>query len=116
MIRSVLAILAGIVALSLLSFGIEAVLPDQAADKQNLWAVLFAFAYSSLSVVVGGYFAALLARRLPMRHAVIMGAIQAALVIPAMLTNPGLAPTWQWLTGMALVVPAASFGGWLRAR
>ena len=127
MIRSVLAVLAGIATLTATSFAIEAIanplllrlfpeaLPNAAAIHQNIWVVLFGHAYSALCVVAGGYVTAWLAGRSPVRHAVIMGAIQAALVIPAMLAYPDLAPVHQWIIGMALIVPAAWYGGRLRA-
>jgi len=123
MIRSVLAILAGIVTLTVASFAIEAVanplmmrffpelLPDQAAINRNTWAALFGYAYTSLCVAGGGYVTAWVARRSPVRHAVIMGIIEAALFIPAMLANPDLAPARNWIIGMLLVVPAAWLGG-----
>jgi len=120
-------VLAGIATLSVASFAIEAVanplmlrlfpeaLPDVAAIHQNLWSSLFGYAYGALCVVAGGYVTAWVARRSPVRHAVIMGALQAALVIPAMFAYPDLAPLHHWLIGMALVIPAAWYGGKLRA-
>jgi len=117
MIRSVLAVLAGIATLTATSFAIEAIanrlLP--AALHHNVWTILFGYAYTSLCVVAGGYVTAWLASRSPVRHAVIMGAIQAALVIPAMLAYPEQAPVLQWIIGMVLIVPAAWYGGRLRA-
>jgi hypothetical protein len=127
MMRSVLAVLAGIFTLSLTSFAIEAAagplmmklfpaaLPDSAALKENILSKLFMFCYSSLCVVAGGYVTAWLATRNRVRHALVMGVIQAALVIPAMMAYPDQAPLWQWIAGMVLIVPAAWGGGSIRA-
>jgi hypothetical protein len=128
MIRSILAVLAGIVVLTVLSFAIEAVadplllklfpqaLPDQTALSYNLPVSLFTLAYTALSIAVGGYVTALLARRLPVRHAVIMGAIEVVFTAGAMLSFRDQAPLRNWILAMAIAVPAAWSGGRIRAR
>ena len=113
MVRSVLAVLAGIATLTLTSFAIEAAAKPL---QQNTSGVVFMFLYSALCVAGGGYVTAWLATRAKVRHSVIMGAIQAALVIPAMMTFPDVAPLWRWLAGMVLIVPAAWCGGMMYAR
>jgi hypothetical protein len=126
--RSVLAVLAGIVVLTAASFAIEALanplimrafphtLQNEAALNQNVPVKLFTIAYSTLCVVAGGYAAATIARRFPVRHAVIMGVIQVALTLAAMLKFYGHAYLWVWIAGIALTVPAAAWGGAIRAR
>jgi hypothetical protein len=128
MIRSVLAILAGIIVLTATSFAVEAVadpvllrmfsdaLPNRAAIAHNLPASLFQFAYTSLCICAGGYVTAWLARRSRVRHSVIMGAFELALTVWAMLSLPGEAPFRNWIIGMALIVPAAWCGGILAER
>jgi len=128
MIRSILAVLAGIAVLTATSFAIEAVanpllmrmfpnaLPNQSAISHNLPAALFLFTYTSLCVVAGGYVTAWLARRSQTLHAVIMGGIQTVLTVWAMLSIPEQAPLRNWIVGIALTVPAAWCGGMLRAR
>jgi len=128
MIRSVLAVLTGLMAQTTALFAIDAVaepwmlqtfpdaLPSRAAISHNIWATIFMFVYSSKCIAGGGYVAAWLARRLEIRHAVIMGAIQAALVIPAMIAYPDESPLWHWILGIVLIVPAAGGGGFIRAR
>jgi hypothetical protein len=128
MIRSVLAVLAGIAVLTVTSFAIEAVanplmmrmfphaLPDRAAIGYNLPAALFLFAYTSLCVAGGGYVTAWLARRSPVRHAVIMGAVQVALTFWAMLSIREQAPLRNWIAGIVLTVPAAWCGALVRAK
>lgn len=123
MIRSILAVLAGIVVLTIASFGIEAVagplmlrmfpqaLPNQAAMGQNTWARLFMLAYTMLSVAAGGYVTAWLARRSRVRHAVIMGALEAAMTVWVVATLPGHGPLWPGIAAIVLIVPAAWSGG-----
>jgi hypothetical protein len=128
MIRSILAVLAGIAVIVVTSFGIEAAvnpllmrlfpdaLPNEAAMSHNAAAWLFTFAYTFLCVVAGGYVAARLASRFPMRHAVALGLLQSALTIPAMITFPDKAPLWGWILSIVIVIPAAWLGGFLCAR
>jgi hypothetical protein len=128
MTRSVLAILAGIVVLTVTSFAIEAVadrlllrmfpatLPNRAALAHNLPATLFQLAYTALCIAAGGYVTAWLARRALVGHAVIMGAIELALTVWAMFSFPGEAPRRNWIAGLMLIVPAASLGAKVRAR
>jgi hypothetical protein len=130
MIRSALAILAGIVTLTITSFPIEAAadplmmrlfphaLPNRAAISHNLPAALFLFAYTAFCVAVGGYVTAWLARRSPVPHSLLMGAVQVALTILAML-SPSLrneAPLRNWIATLLFTIPAAWCGGALRAK
>jgi hypothetical protein len=123
MIRSILAILAGLVVIIVTSFGIEAAvnpllmrlfpstLPNETAMSHNLPVWLMTFSYTFLCVVAGGYVTARLAPRHSTRHAVILGVIQSALTIPAMLAFPDKAPLWGWIGSMVVVIPAAWCGG-----
>jgi hypothetical protein len=128
MIRSVLSVLAGIVVLTVTSFAIEAAvdpllarifpnaLPDHAAITHNLPASVFMFFYTSLCIVAGGYVTGRLARRRPAQHAAVMGAVQAALTVWAMLSFPDVAPLRNWIVAILLAIPTAWFGGFLRAK
>jgi peptidoglycan/LPS O-acetylase OafA/YrhL len=113
MLRSALAVLAGILVLTVASFAIEAV-----ADplmSRNVPARIFTLAYTMLCVAAGGYVTAWLARRSEVRHAVIMGVIEAVFTVAAMVELPGHAPAWSWIAGIVLGVPAAWLGGLVRA-
>jgi hypothetical protein len=129
MIRSVLSVLTGIVVLTITSFAIEAAadplltrmfprtLSDHAAITHNLPASLFMFFYTSLCVVAGGYVTGYLAHRHPAMHAVVMGAVQMALTVWAMLSfPPDLPPLRNWIVAILLAIPTAWFGGFLRAK
>jgi hypothetical protein len=127
MIRSALAILAGIVALTVTSFAIEwvtdpvlaRVLPDAqsgGAAWHHVVRKLMMFVYTTLCVAFGGYVTAWLARGSKVRHAVVMGAIQMALTVLAMIEFRHKAPVWFWIAGIAVTVPAAWCGGNFRVK
>ena len=127
MIRSILAVLLGIVALTISSFAIEAVtnpilfrlfpdaLPNSQAISRNTPAAIFLFSYSLMCVAFGGYVTAWVARRLEVRHALIMGVIQAVLTIFAMQAFRDQAPMKVWIISMLMTTPAAWLGGLIRA-
>jgi hypothetical protein len=128
MLRSALAILAGLVVIIVTSFGIEAAatplllkmftvaLPNEAAMSHNQAVWLFTFAYTLLCVGAAGYVTARLAPHHATRHALILGILQSLLTIPAMLEFRDHAPLWGWILSMVLVIPAAWCGGLLYAR
>ncbi len=128
MIRSVLAIVAGVATLTAISFGIEAVadpllmrlfpaaLPTRAALSHNVPAELFGFAYGAVSIAAGGYVAAWIARRAPMMHATILGIVQSLLTVMAMTAMWNHAPAMNWIVALVMSLPASLLGGWLCAR
>ena len=132
MIRSILAVVAGLVALTIVSFAIEAAadpllmhlfpgaLPDATALAGNFPARLFMLAYTTFSIVVGGYVTAWIARRSQLTHAAIMGAIEVAFTLYVMIAAPFSeahhAPRWSWIAGMILMIPAACLGAAIRAK
>jgi hypothetical protein len=124
MVRSVLSVLAGIAVLTVASFAIEAALdplllrafpealPGPEALSPNLWVRALSFAYGLMCVASGGYIAARVARRLPVKHAAAMGIIQAGLTIMAMLSPVGNhAPRLVWIITAIMSIPAALVGG-----
>ena len=124
MIRSLLAVVAGIVVLTVASFAIEAAvnpllirvfpkaLSGPEALSSNPWVRALMFAYGFLCVAAGGYVAARIARRLPVQHAAAMGIIQSVLTIMAMLSPSGNhASRWVWVVTAILTIPAAVAGG-----
>jgi hypothetical protein len=128
MLRGTLAILAGLVAITISSFAIEAganvflmrmfpsALPDVMAINRSLAGYLFTMAYTLICVAGGGYVTAWLARRHVVRYALILGLVQAALTIPARIAFPDLQSLPRWIAGMILVIPAAWLGGVIFAR
>lgn len=132
MIRSILAVLAGLVTLTIVSFAIEAAVnpllmhlfpnafPDAAALAGSVPARLVMLAYTMFSIAAGGYVTAWIARRALITHAVIMGVIEAAFTLYVMVAAPFVeatkAPRWSWIATMILIIPAACLGAAIRAR
>ncbi len=126
--RSVGSIIAGIIVLTALSFAIEAVagplmmhlfpraLPDASALKNSVPAHIVMFAYTFLSIVAGGYVTAWIAREHPLRDAVIMGVILAAMTGWVMSTRFHQAPLYSWIAGIVVCIPGGWLGGLLRVR
>jgi hypothetical protein len=115
MLRSVLSVIAGIAVLTATSFAIEAVIKAIAgptALSTNHWVRTLTFVYGLMCVAAGGYVAARIARRLPIKHAAAMGVAQAGLTIMAMLSpEANHASRSQWITIAILSIPAAVIGG-----
>ena len=126
--RSVAAVLAGFITFSVALNGVQgigtAVLhsinPDLSATTTIVnystktrvaWLLL-----EAVSLLAAGYVTARIARSSPMAHATAMGLIQAVVTSSAMMSLQSDEPEWFWLTGIALMIPAAWFGGWLRVR
>ena len=126
MIRSILAVAAGLVVLTLISFAIEmavdpllirlfpAALPNGAALAGNLPARLLMVAYTTLAIAAGGYVTAWIARRSQLIFAAIMGAIEVAFTLYVMVAAPfheaNPAPQWIWIPAVILMIPAACLG------
>ena len=127
MVRSILAVIAGIATLTATSFAIEAAadpilmrlfpyaLPNRAAISHNLAAAVFSLAYTSACIAAGGYVTAWIARRSPIWHAVAMGVVQEALTVWVMVSLPNEAPLRNWIATLVLTIPLAWCGGLLRA-
>jgi hypothetical protein len=129
MLRSVLSVVAGLAALTIASFAIEAALtplllrafpqalPAPDALSRNLWVKVLTFSYGTLCVGAGGYVTAWLAQRLLLRHAAAMGLAQAGLTIAAMFSPEGNhASQLQWIVTAILSIPVAIGGGFVYAK
>ena len=116
MLRSLLAILAGIAVLTITSFAIEAAVNPLLTKAFPAALRIVTLVYTMACVAAGGYVTAWLARRAQVRHALIMGVIESALTILAMLSFAGHAPLWSWIAGIVLTTPAAWLGGLHRTR
>jgi len=127
-LRSALAILAGVATLTAASFAIEALadwalmrlfpesFPTVQAIGRNGPARLFMYSYGALSVAAGGFVAAALARRAPLVHAAILGVVQALLTVWAAIAMREHAALSTWMATILLSPPAAVLGGWLYRR
>jgi hypothetical protein len=123
MMRSMLAVVAGIATLTVTSFAIEALadpllmrmfphaLPTRAAIGRSLPASMFLFAYTALCVAFGGYITAWIAERAPVRDALIMGVVQTGLTVLAMFSLKEQAPLRSWIVALLMTIPCAWVGG-----
>ena len=120
LLRGALAVVAGIAvfALALVAvnaggkalLGSESEWINRSISTQVVW-----LCANAVCMIAGGYVAAWLAPRARVAHAVIVATIQAGLTLAAFLTlNDQTTPTWLWLSGIAITVPAAWIGGRLR--
>lgn len=121
--RSIGAVLAGLVAIFVLSLGTDALLHATGvfpAFGQPMSDGLFALAtvYRVVYGVAGSYLTARLAPRRPMAHALVLGFIGVCLsTIGAVTTwNRGIefGPKWYALAVIAMAIPCAWAGGRLR--
>ena len=123
--RSVLAVLAGIFAMSVVAFAIEIpvrsltlrmlpqTFPDQNALDSNVGWMLSQSLYTVPALMLGGYVAAWLAPRRGLAHAVAMAVVQALLIVALMFKPPHPVPPWMWLVTLAVTPIAIIFGGYL---
>lgn len=122
-LRSIGAVLAGLVVVIVVSLGTDVLL--HATKVYPAWTermsdplFVFATAYRIVYAVIGSYIAARLAPGRPMFHAMIVGIIGLVLsiagAVAALLAGPELGPTWYPLALVATALPCAWIGGKLR--
>lgn len=118
--RSTGSVLAGVLAIIVLSIGTDMVLHATGvfpALGQPMADALFvlATAYRTVYGVAGGYITARLAPDRPMQHALALGAVGLALsIVGAVATwgrEPALGPAWYPLALVALTMPQCWAGG-----
>jgi hypothetical protein len=119
LLRGALAVLVGIGVFSLALLAMDsagtAILDPEWINRGTSTRLVWAFG-NVVSMVAGGYVAAWLAPGARVAHAVIVGTIQTGLTLAAFFTlRDDATPTWLWVVGMVLTVPAAWVGGRLRA-
>jgi hypothetical protein len=127
-VRSVAAVLAGFITFSFALYAMQgagtvvlrqlhpdlpatATLVNYSTNTRVFWLL-----WEAVGLVAAGYITARLAASSPVTHATMMGAIQAVVTLWALFTVPSNEPMWFWVIGIALMVPAAWFGGRLAAK
>ena len=119
-LRSIGAVLAGLLAVVVLDTGIDAVM--HATGVYPPWGqpmagalFLLAMAYRMVDGIAGGYIAARLAPSRPMRHALILGAIGVVLstagAVATWNEGPKFGPHWYPLSLAVFALPCAWLGG-----
>ena len=123
-VKSVLAIVAAVVAVFVLSLGADQILHVLGVYPpwgQRMSDPLFglATAYRIVFNVLGGYIAARLAPSAPMKHAMILAWVGLALSLVGLgvaWAHPELGPMWYPIVLVILAVPCAWLGGRIATR
>ena len=118
-LRRIRAVLAGLLAIIILSIGTDMALRaagifPQIGQPMVDALFLLATAYRTVYGVAGSYIAARLAPDRPMRHALALGVVGLALSIAGAVVMWGVGPAWYPLALIALAMPCAWAGGRLR--
>jgi hypothetical protein len=119
MLRSILAIVAGFVAIAVLSLGTDAalvaagVMPPH-GQPVDTGLLALSLAYVAVFAIAGCWLAAYLAPGRPMLHALILGALGLAFNVFGAVGMRGLYPGWYLAAGVVLTLPYAWVGGKLR--
>jgi hypothetical protein len=98
--RSTVAVLGGLISVFVLSLGTDQVLhtlqvfPPWGQPMYDTGLLLLALAYRIVYGVVGGYVAAWLAPRSPMRHALALGVVGLGLSTAGAIGMRDLGPSW----------------------
>lgn len=120
MLRSILAIVAGFVAIAVLSMGTATalsaagIMPDMSQPTSDTGLLMLTLAYVAVYAIAGCYLAAVLAPNRPMRHALILGVLGLAFNLISGLSLRGQFPDWYLAAGVLTTMPYAWIGGRLR--
>lgn len=122
MLRSIGAVIAGLLAVIILSIGTDAVMhatgifpPEGKTMSNGLF--LMATAYRTIYSILGSYIAARLAPGRPMAHAMALGILGVVLGSAGAIAQwnrmPEIGPKWYPLALIVLAIPGAWVGGWI---
>jgi len=133
-LRSILAVVAGFVVASVVMMAVETVngrvlhpqlgrIAEGMTDREAIRSLLASAPIGAFLVVMagwaigslaGGWLAARVARRAPVGHALVLGALLTLGGIANNLVVPP--PLWFWITSLLVLLPAAYAGGRLGSR
>lgn len=122
MLRSILAVLAGIVSWAVLWVGSNAILASLFAaqykveKKDYVPLLLLLIVLSLIFSIIAGFITARLAQRKEMAHTLVLGVLQLAMGIAAQMANYDALPLWYHITFLLLLIPGNVLGGLLRSR
>ena len=126
-VRSVLAVVAGIVAMTAVAFAVEISVrwltlrllsqsfPDPSALDSHIGWMLSQSLYLP-ALILGGYVAAWLAPKRGLAHAIAMAIIQELLIVALIFQPPHPVPSWMWAITLTVTPIAIIAGGILRVR
>jgi hypothetical protein len=117
LLRSIGAVLAGLLTIFILSLGTDQVFhslgvyPPWGAPMRDTGLLILAFSYRLIYDVFGCYLTARLAPRAPMLHALILGGIGTVLATLGAIEMWNLSPPWYPVLLAASALPSAWLGG-----
>lgn len=120
-LRSIAAVLAGIVFVVAASIGTDfalehSILPAMSTAQASPPLLALALAYRTLYGVIGGWIAAKLAPSRPITHAVVLGAIGTLAAVAGLIAEWKLGNVWYPLALAVLALPQSWLGGQLCVR
>jgi hypothetical protein len=120
-LRSILAVLAGMVFIVAVSTGTDLVLcktimPEMASTHAPAQDLALALAYRTLYGVIGGWITARLAPGRPITHAVVLGVIGTIASIAGLVVEWSAGQQWYPIALVVLSLPECWLGGKLAAR
>ena len=120
-LRSVGAIIAGLVTVAAPAIAIDALLHGTGfypalTDAQPAWTLAVALAYGTVFTIAGGYVAAWVAGRRPIAHGVALGLIGIVLGTLGVVTMWHLGDHWYPIALVLLALPSTYLGARLFAR
>jgi hypothetical protein len=120
-LKSIGAVLGGLITVILLSNGMDMVLeasgvfPSVSQQRHEgfhtPWMAGLALLYRLVFLVIGGYVTAKLAPRRPMTHVIILGSIGCVFGLLGSFATWGFAPAWFLLSPVILGIPCVWIGG-----
>jgi hypothetical protein len=118
-LKSIWAVLAGIIAVFALSIITDIILEKTGImklpfDDNSFSFIVFVIVYRSLYVVIGSYVTASLAPIKPMKHSIIYAAIGFVLGVLGTVAMWHLPPHWYPISLVILGIPSALWGGKLK--
>ena len=114
MIRSVIAIIAGYLVFAVSAVLLFSISGRDPHDAVPAWFLVTTILYGCAFAALGGYLAALIARRKAFRHAAILTIVIGALALVSLLSRPGKGAIWSQLSAILLMAPSAMAGGYVR--
>lgn len=120
--RSILAVVVGFLLIGALSVGADMLvrqLAPGAYDGTRMTSVAWLVvtqAYVAVFAVLGCYVCARLAPDRPMQHALVLGALGLVFNIVGSYARWNDVPVWYHVVALAMTMPYAYAGGWLRER
>lgn len=121
MLRSVLAVAAGVIVWMVTALGTDRIVLNVFAEHvleggrvENTGMLLLTLGYATAFEVLAGYVTAWVAGRAEMQHALALALVQLTFGVIATIVFLETAPLWYHVGSLALVIPAVMLGGMLR--